>query len=811
MTAPSFASKCSALLMSCTAATLAFAPQGARAQAFQGSISSSTGSVSRAPTTNTTETITIGSAKATINWSPTDTQKGGGAIDFLPNGNSATFTSTPGIADYTVLNRIIPTDSTRPIALNGHVISTLQGTNAIGGKVWFYSPGGIVVGASAVFDVGGLLLTANDVSNFTTDSNGFSGAFGAATGSASKVQIQSGAQINALQPGSYVALVAPRVEQHGNVRVNGSAAYVAGEKVSLTMNQGLFDIQVFVGTSDANGVVHDGSTTGPANTAALDNHSIYMVAVPKNQALTMLLGGTVGFDATSAAFDNGQIVLSAGYNVSGSSFGNAANAGAPANLSIDEGHFTSNVSGTATGQVLVSGSGTGNIAMASSAHASSASIKFDDNATFHSDGDLSVTDVSAGKTLTLDAGGNLSADHVSAQTLDLTAGEDLSVGDATAISQALLNAGGIAGFTGTFNAPTINVTSKGIDIADSAALGVTGTTKQITLNALSDGAPVLIGDGSAAAVGLETTSGQYQLTNIDHIRTDALTINASASGDAAAPDIDFLNATIHGSSTSGGGIGSMTVNSPASLFIDGAVKFQNAGTNDVLAFNANKGIELNTDKGSLAMLDSGGKLGGTLDLAANTIWVADSALLKQLEGNPDFPGRADALKTNNGQNKPEGFVQAGTVKAYISNSLFVQNSGTADLFAGISVDDGGLTVNAKGPGLATVIAYGREVKSDGTILNNTDFFKSVNFIPPGGFTSDSTLNGCTIGGGCAEETPSIVFEWSSILVPVGAGNGNGEDTDRMIDTDPLFADDSVDEPVTSGSEPAPDKRTDGPK
>ena len=811
MTAPSFASKCSALLMSCTAATLAFAPQGARAQAFQGTISSSTGSVTRASTTSTSETITIGSTKAIINWSPTDTQKGGGTIDFLPSGNSATFTSTPGVTDYTVLNRIIPADAARPIALNGHVISTLQGTTAIGGKVWFYSPGGIVIGGSAVFDVGGLLLTADDVSNLTTGATGFSGAFGSATGSTSKVQIQSGAQINALQSGSYVALVAPRVEQDGNVRVNGSAAYVAGGKVSMTMNQGLFDIQVFVGTSDANGIVHDGSTTGPANAAAGDNHSVYMVAVPKNQALTMLLGGTVGFDATTAAIDNGQIILSAGYNVSGSSFGSAANAGAPANLSIDEGHFTSNVSGTATGQVLVSGSGTGNIAMASSAHAASAAIKFDDNATFHSDGDLNVTGVSAGKTLSLDAGGNLSADQVSAQTLDLEAGQDLSVGDATAIGQADLQAGGVASFTGTFNAPTINVTSKGIDIGDAAALGVAGTTKQITLNAVSDGVPVLIGDGSAAAAGVQSASGQYQLTNIDHIRSDSLTINASAAGDAAAPDVDFLNATIHGSSTMGGGIGSMTVNSPASIFIDGQVNFQNAGKSDLLALNANKGIELNTDKGSLTILDSGGKLGGTLNLAANTIWVADGTLLKQLEANPNFAGRADALKANKGQNKPEGYVQAGTVKAYISNSLFVQNSGTPDLFAGISVDDGGLTVNAKGPGLATVVAYGREVKSDGTILNNTDFFKSVNFIPPGGFTSDSTLNGCTIGGGCAEETPSIVFEWSSILVPVGPGSGNGEDTDRMIDTDPLFADDNVDEPVTSGSEPASEKRTDGPK
>jgi filamentous hemagglutinin family protein len=810
MTARFLASKRSALLMSCAVLATGLVPECLFAQAFQGSINSSAGSVTRTPTTGTTETITIGSSKATINWSPSDTQKGGGAINFLPAGNTATFTSAQGVTDYTVLNRIIPTDPTRAIALNGHVISTLQGTNAIGGKVWFFSPGGILVGASAVFDVGGLLLTANDVSNFTTNSQGYSASFGSPTGSTSKVQIQNGAQINALQPGSYVAVVAPRIEQDGDVRVNGSAAYVAGEKIALTMNQGLFDIQVFVGTSDANGVVHDGSTTGPANTAASDNHSIYMVAVPKNQALTMLLGGTVGFDSTSAAVANGQIILSAGYNVSGSSIGDAANAGAPASLSIDEGHFTSNVTGTATGEVLVSGSG-GGTAMESSAHASSAAIKFDDDATFHSDGDLDVTDVSAGKTLTLDAGGNLTADQISAQTLDLTAGQNLSIGSATATTEADLTAGGIAGFTGTLSAPTINVTSHGINIDDGAALGVAGTTKQITLNAVSDGAPVLIGDGSAAAVGLPSTPGQYQLTNIDHIRTNSLTINASASSDAAAPDVDFLNATIHGSSTEGGGIGSMTVNSPASISIDGKVLFQNAAASDQFALNAHKGIELNTDKGSLAMTDSAGKLGGTLNLAGNTVWVADSALLGQLEANPNFVGRADALKTNNGPNRPEGFIQAGTVKAFISDSLFVQNSGSPTLFAGISVDDGGLTVNAKGPGLATVIAYGREVKSDGTILNNTDFFKSVIFVPPGGFTSDSTLNGCTIGGGCVEETPSFVFEWSSILVPVGNGNGKGDDSDRIIDTDPLFADDSVDEPVTSGSGPPPDKHTDGPK
>ena len=107
-------------------------------------------------------------------------------------------------------------------------------------------------------------------------------------------------------------MVAPRIEQGGTVKVNGTAAYAAGEQLTMTMNQGLFDIQVDVGTTDGNGIVHTGETSGPAS-----NHNIYMVAVPKNQALTMLLGGTIGFDVSAVQFDKGQIILSAGQGVSG--------------------------------------------------------------------------------------------------------------------------------------------------------------------------------------------------------------------------------------------------------------------------------------------------------------------------------------------------------------------------------------------------------------------------------------------------------------------------------------------------------------
>ena len=116
-------------MLSCAAAALSAAtgarPAGAPSGAFRGNIASTSGTVTRSPLTNTTETITVGSPTATINWTPTDTAQGGGTIDFLPNGNVATFTGAAGLADYTVLNRIVPTDATRPIGLNGQVLSTL--------------------------------------------------------------------------------------------------------------------------------------------------------------------------------------------------------------------------------------------------------------------------------------------------------------------------------------------------------------------------------------------------------------------------------------------------------------------------------------------------------------------------------------------------------------------------------------------------------------------------------------------------------------------------------------------------------------
>ena len=144
--------------------------------------------------------------------------------------------------------------------------------------------------------------------------------------------------------------------------------------VTMTMNQGLFDIQVDVGTDDANGIVHTGTTTGPASSAADDHQRIYMVAVPKNQALTMLLSGDIGFEASAAEFENGEVILSSGHSINNLSATHVVTGAPGANSEITIGgdagaaHFTSNVWGVASGEI--------------SALASSAGLNFDGNVEF---------------------------------------------------------------------------------------------------------------------------------------------------------------------------------------------------------------------------------------------------------------------------------------------------------------------------------------------------------------------------------------------------------------------------------------------
>lgn len=370
-----------------------------------------------------TDTVVVIASEALLDWNATSSTG-----VFLPEGNTLRFDG--GGEDYTVLNRVTSSQFGGPLSIAGRVESESNG------KVWFYNPGGWVVGSTGVFDVGSLVLTSSPITvDPATDTVsrlfGDNGEirFGAAPDPASSVTIAGGAQINANSAsGSYVAMVAPRVSQGGTVRVDGSAAYVGAEAATITINNGLFDIVVDSGSDDSTGVSHTGTTTGPAANFSDPNHRIYLVAVPKNQAMTAVVSGSLGYAAaTNAQFDiDGSIVLSAGYNVAGQSVPTDTPMGANASLSIEGLTATNDISGYASGTIAVD--------------ATAADVAFAGNAYLWAAGNIDA-DVATGRSLTV--GGTLDLRSTSTLTsgdisVDLASGASLAVtGDLNAVSTAI--------------------------------------------------------------------------------------------------------------------------------------------------------------------------------------------------------------------------------------------------------------------------------------------------------------------------------------------------------------------------------------
>ena len=202
----------SACLAGCAMAlALAAAGTEARAQAFQGTGNVTIGIASISEGPNLT-TINVESTEVVIDWTPDDTT-GTDPIDFLPAAGIATFRDfgSPPPTSYTVLNRILPVDGggnpvDRIVEFNGTVQSIIG--NNPGGSLWFYSPTGIVVGATAVFNTGSLILTTD---NIDID-GGLYGPLGEVRfrgppGVNTSVVVQPGAQLEVSGPGAYLALV----------------------------------------------------------------------------------------------------------------------------------------------------------------------------------------------------------------------------------------------------------------------------------------------------------------------------------------------------------------------------------------------------------------------------------------------------------------------------------------------------------------------------------------------------------------------------------------------------------------------------
>ncbi len=286
-------------------------------------------SISTSPTITN---VDVFSELAIINWTTLDDltlDDTNDYINFLPANTEMAFTGFGSGGNFAVLNRIISAPNSvgqfRGIAFSGTVSSFLDvSPNTPTGNIWFISQGGILATSTAVFNVGSLLLTTSEVTNFSAIATNFgletSGTFSGVNDPFSSIIVASGASFNLPSENSSLIFFAPTIEMGGDAVVNGQVFYASGETGAAAMND-VFGagVSVFDGAQPGNRIIHNGTTTGPValsatDPMAFDVHSVNFLAPGTGTALEVLVSGTVGFDpaAAGAIEENGVIRLTGG-------------------------------------------------------------------------------------------------------------------------------------------------------------------------------------------------------------------------------------------------------------------------------------------------------------------------------------------------------------------------------------------------------------------------------------------------------------------------------------------------------------------
>ena len=683
------------LLIGCALAGLIGVSGMANGQAFNGTPKTAFGTVTYSRATAGVETVTVDTPTAVIDWTVSN-------ATFLPAGNVATFTNGINTTDFVALNRLI---FNQPVRFDGTVLSrltTLGGGSQPGGTVIFSAPNGLIVGPTGVFDVGSLVLTTLNVDvdaggNFyDAATRGITLNAGPSPLASAAVVTQAGSRINALQPNSYVALIGQVVQHGGATRVNGSAAYVAGEQVTFRANQGLFDIIVSVGSANAQPLTHTGSTGGPASTGAGDNHAIYLVAMPKNQAITAVLQGDIGFDpAVAVGVENGVIVLSSGANVVGGEVDRYGHlTGTPAadlaaNFDINAGTVHSDLIGVARTNIRAQPNGASTM-------------------TFEQDVSL--------------FGGSIASMLVgNGQTINV-------------LGNALVSAAAFDSFNGAFN--LVGGQAR-IATQDGGTIHISGTA---TVDASARG---LVGAGGVAGSG---TGGSADVTATGGSITidGALDVRASGEGGTspAVPVVDGGAGTGGKATLATGAGGTITANSSVTMNVDGTASAsgptkQNGapgtgGTINVLGGGAGNIVIAGTFTGSAsgtggdvptgAGLTGGTGKGGTINVQAT-------------DGNIDFNANAAFVASGGGGLGATGGTGAGgilNIEATRGTIDFLgQTSGVTGGVGGDSASFGGTGGAGQG----------------GSILVSTHSSDAPSRIGGGAFSLDASGRGGQGGNG----------------------------------------------------------------
>jgi hypothetical protein len=590
-----------------------------------------------------------------IDWTPQE-DAAGNALDFLPanafayyeNDSSASF-----VANFAVLNRILPATNGNVAVINGSVISRIvqfSGSSAPGGFVAFYSPTGILVGGNAFFDVGQLMLTTLDTTPASFDQfaqNGFGLQLQGAQGSTARIRIQPGARIQALPENAFFAVVAADVEMRGIARVNGSHAYVAGEAVNLSLDNGLFTIQVPVGTAAAGEVLTlDGTIGGPSSQGIGDNHLIYAVARAAQDPISMLFRGNLGFDpAQSAGVINGEIIISANHNVFGRtvdggsiSFGagavfgaNSALSGVRADIDITDANVTGSMLAIGTHRVTAAAVG------ANSSFLGNLLLVGRESANLVASGGNNIT--IAGDVLVDAQDYGVSGSGLqSLDVLNATAGTALieaNTGSTIAVAGSALVLANA--FAGTETIGRITGSARGGNAAISGNGGLVDIDGAALISARALGSPFFdISTGAEARAGTAEARARAGGTVSIGLGLDVLADAVAAQGSLVNP------ATV---SNAFGGNARIAVLDGGGTITVGAGTLLNASASGGSANATGAGSIGDAGEATVSILDSGQiTLGGGLQLAAVGLGGANAGGT----GGQGFGGRATVVTQNGG-------------------------------------------------------------------------------------------------------------------------------------------------------------------
>ena len=776
------------LLLGCGSAALAlalaFAPERAAAQAFNagGTVTDGVAFISDpAPGQTTIDVVT---PTTVIDWTPT-LDNMGNALTFLPAGNTATFQSGQ-LQNFAVLNRILPDANNNIAVINGNVISRVIGATGLptpGGTVAFYSPTGLLIGSSATFDVGSLLLTALDTSpaSFANFFNGGNLSLVGATGSTARISISPGAQISALAENSFFAVVAADVEMFGDARINGSHAYVAGEVVNLQLSNGLFNISIPVGTAATGEVVTlNGNIGGPSSTGVGDNHILYAVARASADPISMLFSGNLGFDpAQSAGIVNGEIILAANYNVFGRSVDTGsidqgiaaefrdqfATSDVRADITLLDFDAGSSVLAIGTGQTIAGGNSTvtGNLLLVGR---DVAAIDAINGETFEVSGDVLIDardyGVVSSSLQTLDA---INATGGTARIL-ASGGATVNIGgDAVVTADAFAGADDLSGIGGSAQGGFADITAAGGSITIDGLASVRASGFGSTLSFIRTGAPAR---GGAARVTVLNGGSASFGQDLAIIAT-----GVGADGDLFGPSTvsDSFGGTALLDIT---GAGTVSIGGAATLDASADAGGANAASGGALADAGEATVSINgagtiTITGGLNLsasafggTNAGGKGGTGLGGAARAVTQNGG----QLSVAGDFSARADA-RGGDGLSGGDGFGGIAGANAI---------TGAIDLMGNAFADASG---NGGNGGVGASTAFG----GDGGIGRGGNAFFQANGMA-------NQLARVTIAGDAtvlANGTGGDGGQSDGQAIPAGnGGDGFGGDFAVPNQADPAF-------------------------